>query len=92
MAMNYGARFLLALNIFSSIDFGQNNIRTGSGTVISDFLARNPPLGHPSILMMMILLITHALKRNTNLHDITNKGHDAIWGIEFSYIQNKTCT
>ena len=82
---------LLASNKeFSWIDLRSNNIQTGGGTEIPDFLVTNPPL---EILSMAnnhlgdndAVLIASALKRNTNLrnlhlgrNDITDVGRDAL--------------
>ena len=84
-------RSLLASNkSFASIDLDSNNIETGGGTEIPDYLATNPPL---EVLRLTnnhlddndAVMIARALKQNTNLlrfclgqNDITDVGRDAL--------------
>ena len=88
----YGVlRSLLASNKeICRIDIVSNNMQTGGGTEISDFLATNPPLQGLSLANNRLddndaSLIARALKRNTNLqhlqldrNNITNIGYDAL--------------
>ena len=82
---------LLASNKeFSHIDLDSNNIRTGGGTEIPDYLATNPPLKELRLARNHLddndaILIGRAMKRNTNLrdlrlnqNDITDVGRDAL--------------
>ena len=75
---------------FAHIDLEGNNIRTGGGTEISDYLAANPTLKELFLAGNHLddndaLLISHALRRNTNLqrlrlgrNDITYIGREAL--------------
>ena len=75
---------------FLSIDLDGNNIRTGGGTAISDFLSTNPPLKQLFLEGNHLndddaILIARALKRNNNLkhlrlgdNDWTEKGKNAL--------------
>ena len=75
---------------FSHVDLETNNIRTGGGTEIADFLTSNPPLRELLLRDNHLddndaILIAGALKRNTNLrdlrlgqNDITDIGHAAL--------------
>ena len=75
---------------FAHIDLGFNNIRTGGGTELPDFLATNPPLKDLFLIENHLddsdaILIARALKRNTHLeqlilggNDITDIGRDAL--------------
>ena len=75
---------------FLSIDLERNNIRTGGGTVIPDFLAANPPLKKLFLANNHLndadaILIARALKKNTNLqrlrlgrNDLTEEGENAL--------------
>jgi hypothetical protein len=77
------------------LDLESNNIRTGGGTDIPDFLAGNPPLTHLHLAKNHLddsdaILIARALKRNTNLeqlvlaqNDITDTGRDALRKVIF---------
>lgn len=84
-------RSLLASNKpFASIDLDSNNIKTGEGTEIPDYLATNPPLevlrlANNQLYDNDAILIARALKRNTNLrrfylgqNNFTDLGCDAL--------------
>ena len=75
---------------FLSIDLGGNNIRTGGGTAIPDYIASNPPLKRLILTGNRLddddaILIARALKQNTNLQrlrlsddEFTEKGKNAL--------------
>ena len=75
---------------FTYIDLERNHIRTGGGTVISDYLATDPPLKKLDLRNNNLndedaRLMSQALKRNTNLgylflfdNDITEIGCDTL--------------
>ena len=75
---------------FAEIDLDDNNIRTGGGTVLSDYLATNPPLKKLFLTNNNLndedaVLIARALKHNTNLehlflydNDLTEAGSNAL--------------
>jgi len=66
---------------FSHIDLENNNIRTGGGTAISDYLATNPPLKEFYLSNNHLnnddaILIARALKQNTNLQHLHLGDHN----------------
>ena len=75
---------------FSHIDLEGNDIRTGGGTEISDYLATNPSLKELNLANNHLndgdaILIARALKQNNNLkylhlvgNDLTEKGENAL--------------
>jgi len=75
---------------FKSIGAGRNNIQTGGGTAISDYLATNPPLTELYLRNNHLndedaVLIARALKHNSTLqilgleeNNITNFGRSAL--------------
>jgi len=75
---------------FSSIDLDNNNLQSGGGTAIPDYIASNPPLislflSHNRLNDNDATLIAQALKQNTNLERIhlnnncfTSNGTEAI--------------
>jgi hypothetical protein len=84
-------RSLLASNKeFLHIDIEDNNIRTGGGTEISDYLATNPRLEELHLADNRLddndaILIARALQRNTNLrrlnldqNDVTDIGRETL--------------
>ena len=77
---------------FSTISVNRNNIRTGGGTTISDFIAKNPPLKELSLENNNLndddaVLISRALKHNTNLKRLNLCGNN-FTEIGFDALQN----
>jgi len=76
---------------FHSIDLENNNIRTGGGTAISDYITRNAPLCYLLLSNNDLndddaLLIAEALKYNTNLQSLLLGGNNITsLGIEALY-------
>ena len=77
---------------FIIISFTRNNMRTGSGTTISDFIARNPPLKELSLESNNLndkdaVLISRALKHNSNMLELNLSGNN-ITEIGFTALRN----
>ena len=80
---------------FTSIDFDGNNIQTGGGTEIPDFIATNPPLADLLLENNNLndddaVLIARALKHNTNLKSLNlgGKGGNNITKIGIRVLAN----